>query len=110
MASIIKRIEYLNKIFSGINLNIRSRISDEIDDMFTNESEYKDLYREPTDEDLMITLSVLEEALKEAKKEYRAAKKEFKDGSLDSDDLYEFKKIIDDLVFQIKEIKDSLNG
>jgi hypothetical protein len=110
MSSIIKRIEYLNKIFAGISLNVRSKISDEIEEMFTTSGEFQDLYKEPSEDDLLITLKVLEGALKDAKKDYKEAKKSVKTGSMPESDLVQFKQAVNDLIQQIKDIKSSLNG
>ena len=109
MASIIKKIEYLKIIFKGINLNVRSKITDEIDDMFNSDG-FQELYKEPTEEDLIITLGVLEDALRDAKKELKNINKKNKDNTSTPFDLLPYKQIIEDLTQQIKDIKSNLNG
>jgi hypothetical protein len=98
MATIIKRIEYLKKLAVGIDLNVRSKISDEIEDMFSTDGGFHDLYKEPRTEDLLVTLKVLEAALKDAKKDYKDAKKSLKDGTMSSDDLASYKRSVDDII------------
>lgn len=110
MASIIKRIEYLKKLAVGIDLNVRSKISDEIEEMFTGSEAFLDLYKEPREEDLLITIDVLKAALKDAKKDYKEAKQSLKDGNMSADDLASYKRAIEDLTQQIKDIESGLNG
>jgi len=110
MSTILKKIEYLKKIFAGIKLNVRSKLGDEIEDMFSEDTNYQSLYREPRESDLIISLKILEAALKDAKKEFKEAKKEVKLGKLNSSYLQSYKNAVDELIQQIKEIKSSLNG
>jgi len=109
MATIIKKIEYLRKFATGIELNVRSKISDEIEDMFNSNDNYE-FYKEPRLEDLLITIDVLKAALKEAKKDYKDAKQSLKDGSMSLDDLASYKRSISDIKQQIKDIESGLNG
>ena len=108
MGSIIKRIEYFKLIFDGIDLNVRSKISDEIEEMFMPKDEYENIYREPSTNDLLIELKILEEALKDAKKELKDAKRDVKKGVMSEDDLYNYKCEVDELLQQIKDIKSNL--
>lgn len=108
MSSIIKRIEYFNTIFTGIDLNVRSRISDEIEEMFLQKDVYESMYREPTNNELLVELKILEDALKDAKKELKEAKRNVKKGLMTSDELYGFKCAVDELMQQIKDIKSNL--
>lgn len=98
MGSIIKRIEYFKLIFDGIDLNVRSKISDEIEEMFMPKDEYENIYREPSTNDLLIELKILEEALKDAKKELKDAKRDVKKGVMSEDDLYNYKCAVDELL------------
>lgn len=110
MATIIKRIEYLKKLAVGIDLNVRSKISDEIEEMFITDGNFQDLYKEPREEDLLITIDVLKAALKDAKKDYKEAKQSLKDGHMSADDLASYKRAIEDITQQIKDIESGLNG
>lgn len=110
MTSIIKRIEYLKKLAIGIELNVRSKISDEIEEMFTNDGDFQALYKEPREEDLLITLDVLKAALKDAKKDYKEAKKAFKEDTMSAEDVKSYKLSVDDIIQQIKDIESGLNG
>jgi hypothetical protein len=108
MGSILKRIEYFKLMFEGIELNVRSKISDEIEEMFMSKDEYENIYREPTTNELLVELKVLEEALKDAKKELKEAKRNVKKGTMSEDDLYNYKSAVDELLQQIKDIKSNL--
>lgn len=105
MSTVLKKIEYLKSIFKNVNLNIRSKITDEIEDMFSQSNEYPELHRELSENDYTITLRILEAALRDAKKDLKDAKKDVKSGGMTSNELIPYKLNVDELIQQIKEIK-----
>lgn len=108
MTTIIKRIEYLKKLAVGIELNVRSKITDEIEEMFISTGELQDLYKEPRVEDLLVTIDVLKEALRDAKKEFKEAKKSMKEGRITEDELISYKRVVNDIMQQIRDIEAGL--
>lgn len=88
-------IDELNSIFEGVELVVRSRISEEINDEIFND-EYN-IYLSKKDYSSYELKKSLEKLLRRAKKNYSDAKNLFYIGRLSEEDLLEYKRRIDEI-------------
>lgn len=109
MSTLLKKINYIKSIFKGIDLNVRSKIADEIEDMFLMNGDYKNIHKELTPDDYLISLKVLESALRDALKDLKIAKKDLRAGKISSNELIPYKLNVEELTQQIKDLKSRLN-
>ena len=103
------RFDYIRIIFSNIDLRYRSRIADEVEEMFNTEFQEKDVYHaEPRTEDLERALQVLEEELKKAQKILKSARTKHKKGIVTSEEVEDHSNYVNELIYQIETIKSKL--
>lgn len=106
----VRRIDYMKIIFGDIILKFRSKISDEVEDMFNNELQQKDIYSiELGDDDLIGALRILEEELRKTNKLIKAVRRNIKTGKGSQEELEEHLNYVDDLNAQIENIKNKLS-
>lgn len=94
-----KGLEKYSELFEGIELIVRSKINEDIEEIIFNND-----YLSNNELNASQIKKELEKLLRRARKNYAEAKKLYHRGKLSEDDLYEYKRRIDEILKEINNL------